>query len=339
MVYKYPTERISQISIGFVPEIDPNGQVEHKPLLWGEKHYKAEYQLLVANEQDQSESSAGTVPVSIVIAAVPVQYRIKDLYAFVYNLKEPEKLLESICYRELTKYAASAKIEVEDKADAKQSFIGMGRVEAGKILTERIQAAAREARLGVEIVFVGLEGIHPPVEVAADYQKVIAAFQKKQQSILEAKAERNKILGTLVGSVERAEALYDLATKYQEAEASGSQTEIETIGNQLDEAFEQAKGEIFKRLREAQNYAFQKEILAEATGLQFAGQLKAYNDAPQIYTHEQWLTMLEESLKNIRKYVVVAGPNDTQVTIFDFQDKLMPNLTDYLSGLEESSQP
>lgn len=338
-VYKYPTERISQISIGFIPNVDPNGQVVHKPLLWGEKHYKAEYQLLVANEQDQAESSEGTVPVSILIAGVPVQYRINDLYAYVYNHQKPEKVLESICYRELTKYAASAKTEVEQAANAEQSIIGMGRGLAGRILTERIQAATREAKLGVEIIFVGLEGIHPPVDVAADYQKVIASFQIKQQSILEAKTDRNEILGTLIGSVDRAEALYDLAAKYQQAEESGSKEEIDSIGSQLDKAFEQAQGDIFKTLREAQNDAFKKEILAEATGLQFAGQLKAYNDAPQIFTHEQWLTMLEGSLKDIRKYVIVAGPNDTQVTILDFQDKLMPNLTDYLGGLEENTQP
>ena len=339
VVYKYPTERISQISIGFVPEIDPNGQVEHKPLLWGESHYKAEYQLLVANEQDRTESGIGTVPVSIVIAAVPVQYRINDLYSFVYNHQEPEKLLESICYRELTKFAASAKIEVEQETGTEFSLLGMGRAQAGVTLTERIQTAANEANLGVEIVFVGLQGVHPPVEVAADYQKVIGAFQKKQQSILEAKAERNKILGTLVGSVEKAEALYDLASKYQQAEATGSSAEIEELGKQLDVAFEQAKGDIFKKLREAQNDAFTKETLAEATGFQFAGQLEAYQAAPDIYVHEQWLAMLEESLRNIRKYVVVAGPNDTQVTIFDFQDKLMPDLMDYLGGLEENMQP
>ncbi|MFC1636369.1 protease modulator HflK [Planctomycetota bacterium] len=338
VVYRYPTERISQISIGFVPEIDPNGQVAHKPLLWGEGHHKAEYKLLVANEQGPTESGAGTVPVSIVIAAVPVQYRINDLYSFVYNHQEPERLLESICYRELTKFAASAKIEVEQETDTEQSLIGMGRAQAGKTLTERIQAAAKEAKLGVEIVFVGLQGVHPPVEVAADYQKVIGAFQTKQRLILEAKAERNRILGMLVGSVEKAEALYDLALKYQQAEESGSPAEIEEIGKQLDRAFEQAKGVIFKTLRDAQNHAFKKEVLAEATGLQFAGQLDAYKAAPEIYVHEQWLAMLE-ALGDIRKYVVVAGPNDTQVTIIDFQEKLMPNLMDYLGGLEENSQP
>ena len=337
IVYKYPTERISQISIGFVPEIDPNGQLEHKPLLWGQTHYKEEYQLLVASEQSRTEPGAGTVPVSLVIAAVPVQYRIKDLYNFVYNHQEPEKLLESICYRELTKYAASAKIEVEQEADANESLIGMGRAEAGRILSNEIQKAANDANLGVEIVFVGLQGIHPPVEVAADYQKVIGAFQKKQASILNAQAKRNEILGTLVGSVERAEQLYDLALKYQQAEETGSPAEIETLGKQLDKAFEEAKGDIFKSLREAQSYSFKKETLAEATGLQFAGQLRAFEAAPEIYIHEQKLTVLEEALKNIRKYVIVTDQNDTQVTIIDLQDKLSPDL--YEMGVIEENRP
>ena len=337
IVYKYPTERISQISIGFVPEIDPNGQLEHKPLLWGQTHYKEEYQLLVASEQSRTEPGAGTVPVSLVIAAVPVQYRIKDLYNFVYNHQEPEKLLESICYRELTKYAASAKIEVEQEADANESLIGMGRAEAGRILSNEIQKAANDANLGVEIVFVGLQGVHPPVEVAADYQKVIGAFQKKQASILNAQAKRNEILGTLVGSVERAEQLYDLALKYQQAEETGSPAEIETLGKQLDKAFEEAKGDIFKSLREAQSYSFKKETLAEATGLQFAGQLRAFEAAPEIYIHEQKLTVLEEALKNIRKYVIVTDQNDTQVTIIDLQDKLSPDL--YEMGVIEENRP
>ena len=275
------------------------------------------------------------MPVSLVIAAVPVQYRIKDLYSFVYNHQDPEKLLESISYRELTKYAASAKIEVEQESEAEQSLIGMGRALAGQTLSKRIQAAADDAKLGVEIVFVGLQGVHPPVEVAADYQKVIGAFQIKQKVILDAQAERSKTLGTLVGSIRRAEELYDLALKYQQAEESGSSAEIDSLGKQLDKAFEEARGDIFKMLREAQSYAFTKETLAEATSLQFAGQRKAFDAAPKIYVHEQKLAVLEEALDKIRKYVVVTDQNDTQVTVVDLQDKLTPDL--YNMGVIEES--
>lgn len=338
IAYKYPTKMISEISIGFVPKVDPQtGEVEHKPLLWGEAHYEKEYQLLVASPQSGTESLAGTVPVSLVIAAVPVQYRIKDLYSFIYNHNEPEKLLESICYRELTRFAASAKIEAGDETDIDQSLLGIGRAEAGKTLTERIQKAADEEGLGVEIVFLGLQGVHPPTEVAAAYQKVIGAVQQKQSLILQAQAERNMMLSTLVGSVEKADELYRLALKYRQAEDVNSPEEIEKLGKQLDTAFEDAKGVIFKTLRESQRYAFEKETLAKGTGERFAGQLKAYTAAPEIYVHEQRLAMLEEALDGVRKYVVVADQNDTQVTIIDLQENLAPSI--YETGVfEESSK-
>lgn len=338
IAYKYPTKMISEISIGFVPKVDPQtGEVEHKPLLWGEAHYEKEYQLLVASPQSGTESLAGTVPVSLVIAAVPVQYRIKDLYSFIYNHNEPEKLLESICYRELTRFAASAKIEAGDETDIDQSLLGIGRAEAGKTLTERIQKAADEEGLGVEIVFLGLQGVHPPTEVAAAYQKVIGAVQQKQSLILQAQAERNMMLSTLVGSVEKADELYRLALKYRQAEDVNSPEEIEKLGKQLDTAFEDAKGVIFKTLRESQRYAFEKETLAKGTGERFAGQLKAYTAAPEIYVHEQRLAMLEEALDGVRKYVVVADPNDTQVTIIDLQENPAPSI--YETGVfEESSK-
>jgi membrane protease subunit HflK len=328
-VYKYPTERISEISIGFVPKIDPKtGEEERKALLWGEQHYEKEYRLMVASEQLGTESRAGTVPVSLVIAAVPVQYRIKDLYSFIYNHNEPEKLLESICYRELTRFAASAKIETGDENDSEDSLLGTGRAKAGSILAERIQKAVDEQGLGVEIVFVGLQGIHPPPEVAADYQKVIGAVQKKQALILNAQAERNNILGPIVGSVEKTEKLYQLWLQYQQAEDANSPAEIEKIAKELDLTFEEAKGYIFKTLRESQRYAFQKEVLARATGDRFAEQLKAYKAAPEIYLQEQRLSMLEETLDDIRKYVVVADQNDTQITIIDLQEKLTPSIYD-----------
>lgn len=334
-VYKYPTKRIAEISIGFVPKTDKQGRVEHGPLLWGESHYQQEYELLVASDQRGTKSVGGTVPVSLVIAAVPVQYRIKDLYSFVYNHSAPEKFLASICYRELTKLAAAARIEVDSPADLAHSLLGAGRTEAGDLLAARIQKDADEAGLGVEVVFVGLQGIHPPVQVAADYQKVIGALQKKQATILQAQADRNNTLSALVGSVAEAEALYDLWGRYQRAMTSNSTAEAERLGKQLDTAFAQAKGDIFKTLRESKSYAFQKATLAEATSKRFAGQLKAYEAAPQIFVQQQKLAMLENALDGIRKYVVVTDPNDSQVTIVDLQEKLSPSLYE-LSGIQES---
>ncbi len=338
IAYKYPTKKISEISIGFVPKLDPKtGQMERKPLLWGQAHHEEEYMLLVASEQTSEKLTGGAVPVSLLIAAVPVQYRIKDLYSFIYNHSEPEKLLEAICYRELTRFAASARVEVDDVADMDTSLLGAGRARAKQILTENIQAAADRVGLGIEIVFLGLQGIHPPPEVAKDYQNVVGAIQKKQALILNAHAKRNRDLTTLAGSVDDADSLYNLASQYQAARKQNDSEKIEQLGLRLDQAFAQAKGDIFKTLREAQSYAFEKSTLAKATGERFADQLKAYQAAKNIYKREQRLAVFEESLENIRKFVVVTGEDDTQVFIVDVKEKLTPSLYE-LSGLEESSK-
>jgi len=337
IAYKYPTKKIMELSIGFVAKEQNTDKVGYGPLLWGQQHYEEEYQLLVASKQTTISSDDSAVPVGIVIAAVPVQYRVKDLYSFIYKHKESEKRLEAICYRELTKFAASATIEVDNEADLEHSLLGAGRAQAKNTLTREIQKAADEADLGIEIVFLGLQGIHPPTEVAADYQEVVGAVQTKQALILEAQASKNESLSALAGSVASADELYSLAEKYQEAEKRNRTEDVENLGIELDTELEGSKGEIFKTLRESQSYAFEKATLAKAAGERFDSQLKAYRAAKEIYKKQLRLNVLEESLKNIRKYVVAADPNDKQVIIIDIQEKLTPNIYD-IGGFEEISK-
>jgi regulator of protease activity HflC (stomatin/prohibitin superfamily) len=335
IVYKYPTKKVSEVNIGFVHKRDEKtGEVVREPLLWGKAHYKEEYSVLVASEQIGENLPEGAVPVSLLVANLPVQYRVKDLYAFVYNHKEPQQILESICYRELARFVASAQIEVDDEDDIEHSLLGMGRSEAQRILTERIQWAADEADLGVEIVFLGLQGIHPPPDVAGEYQQVVGAVQKKQATVLNAHAERNAILSALAGSVESADELYELAARYQRAEENNDKKQLAEISADLDLAFGKARGDIFSTLRQAQSYAFEKSTIARATGERFSSQLKAYKAAEEIYKHQQRLVVFEQALKKVRKFIVVADEDDTQVFMVDVQEKLTPSLYE-LSGLEE----
>jgi len=339
IAYKYPTKKVMELNIGFVPKAkEDTDKVGYGPLLWGAQHYKVEHRLLVASKETVVGSDESAVPVSLVMAAVPVQYRVKDLYSFIYNHNEPDKRLEAICYRELTKFAASAKIEVDDEADLEHSLLGAGRSEAKNILTREIQKAADEAGLGIEIVFLGLQGIHPPPEVASNYQEVVSAVQQKQALILQAQSEKNESLSTLVGSVEAADKLYGLAAKYEQAEDVNNPENIEKLGRELDAALEQAKGDIYRTIKESQGYAYEKTTLAKAFGERFTDQLKAYRSAEDIYKRQLRLAAMEEAMKNIRKYVVVADQNDTQVFILDVQEKLIPSILDDIGGFEESSE-
>ncbi|MBN1506750.1 MAG: hypothetical protein JW955_07885 [Sedimentisphaerales bacterium] len=342
IAYKCPTKQVMDLYIGYVPNtIAKTGQVvPETSLLWGQTHYKEEYNLLVASEYAGEKLEEGAAPVSLVKANIPVQYRIKDLYTYIYHHSQPDKLLEAICYRELTKFAASASVEAEDtelgSGRAELNLFGAGRTRAQAVLAKRIQEAADAESLGVELVFLGVQGIHPPPEVAPDYQAVAAAVQKRQALILEAQAERNQSLSSLIGSVMRAYDVYDLARAHQGAREEGRTDDADKLGEQLDKALSDAKGEIFRILRTAQSYAFQKATLAKAEAERFAGQLKAYQAAPHIYMREQRLAVLEQTLPGIRKYIVAGDPNDSEVVIVDLQEKLMPDLYD-IGGLPENN--
>ncbi|MGD1042558.1 MAG: SPFH domain-containing protein [Sedimentisphaerales bacterium] len=333
----YPAGNIEELQIGYVPKTDPKtGQVIREPLLWGKDHYKEEYSILIASRLGAEKNSPGAAPVSLLKANVPVQFRVKDLYAFLYNQDNPQKRLENICYRELARFAAGASIEVDDEAALQTSLLGAGRAQAKQVLTKNIQAAADKAGLGVEIVFVGLQGIHPPTQVAADYEKVVGAVQMKQAIILQAQAQRNRTLSTLAGSVDGASDLFILAADYQKARQENNRQKTDEIAGRLDTAFTQADGDIFCTLREAQSYSFERVAIARSTGERFDSQVKAYRAAPEIYKKEQRLLALEETLSPIRKYVIVADPNDAETFIVDLKEKLTPSLYD-IGGVQESS--
>jgi len=343
IAYRQPTQEIRDLPIGYVPRTDPKtgAIIPETRLLWGQTHYETEHDVLVATEYTADEVDQGlaqrAVPVGLIKANLPVQYRIKDVRAYVYNHSNPAKLLEGICYRELTRFGASATVEADDsfsgRPGAHESLLGAGRARAKDILTERIQRAADAQDLGIEIVSVGLQGIHPPPEVAPDYQRVIGAVQEKQALVLKAEADRNKSLSFLVGSVARADKLAELAARYQDARRQGRDEDVQRLGVQFDAAFSEARGMIFQLLSEAQSYAFAKATDARATGERFAGQIQAYRAAPEIYMCEQRAAALEEALKNIRKYVVAGNSDDRAVIILDLQDKLPTNLLD-LGSLE-----
>src|ERR1019366_10771880 len=68
-------------------------------------------------------------------------------------------------------------------------LMSSGRGAATEMIRGRIQAAADQHGLGAQIVSVGLGDLHPPVKVAPEYEKVIAATQTKEAKILAARAD------------------------------------------------------------------------------------------------------------------------------------------------------
>ena len=165
---------------------------ETGPVLWTVAH-NVETNFLVANRvqwtTQASTNAAGEAsnkqppPISIITGSIPVQYQIKNLIDWEYKNEDSRSLLEDLAYREVVRFLAGVDMN---------EIMSYGRGPGAEKLRERVQEAAERHQLGVRVLSVGLQDLHPPVKVAPDYEKVVGAIHTKQAKILAARADQIK---------------------------------------------------------------------------------------------------------------------------------------------------
>jgi regulator of protease activity HflC (stomatin/prohibitin superfamily) len=181
-VYRFRTEQIQTFHVGFAEE---GGEEHERYVLWSQGHH-GETNFLVANrvqlslQATNALSGKRTPPVSLLTVSVPVQFQITNLVEWAYNNEDAPALLEDLGTREVVRYLVG--VDMND-------IMSSGREAGSQALRDRIQKAANKQGLGAQIVSVGLGDLHPPVKVAPEYEKVIAAIQTKQARVLDARAD------------------------------------------------------------------------------------------------------------------------------------------------------
>lgn len=278
-VERHNTRSLQSFNVGFVP--DPEKEME-RTLLWTRPHYKEEFNLLVASREQRTGPADGeqTVPVNLLTVSIPVQYLIRDVRAWAYNHAAAASLLERIANREVVRYMASVDID---------QIMSFGRLEASRDLQTAIQKKADEAKLGVEILFVGLQDIHPPVgnkqvPLAAAYEEVIGAIAVKEAKVLAAEGYRAETLPR---------ATADAARKLNEAHAG----------------------------------ATRRRALAAGQAAQFTNQIAAYEAAPVVFRTRTYLEAFTKAVAPARK--LVLGPTNTSdVITFNLEESIARGLLD-----------
>ena len=188
-VYRFQTEQIQSLYVGYTPDTNKDAA---RTVLWTVSHNN-ERNFLVANRapagEDAANGTAGETngdakvrSVGLITISIPVQFQITNVIDWVYKSTTPQDLLQSLADRAVAHYLAGVDLN---------EVLAHGRMVAADTLQQQIQDAANERSLGVKILFVGLQDIHPPTasEVAATYEKVIGAEESRQSSNLLAQAQ------------------------------------------------------------------------------------------------------------------------------------------------------
>lgn len=188
-VRRVPANRIQVARVGFDPEAD---EIRPATLLWTVPHYRQEDTFLTASAASAQEGDATSV--GLLSFNAPVEYRITNLYQFIYGHAEPAALVRDLAYRALTRELAGRDFV---------RVLGADRLNVGDEVRQRIQRDADRHGLGIEILFVGVQGVHPPVAVAPAFQSVVGALEQREASILEARAYTNSTLPLAGAEAER----------------------------------------------------------------------------------------------------------------------------------------
>ncbi|UCC29735.1 MAG: hypothetical protein JSU86_16210 [Phycisphaerales bacterium] len=331
-VYRAPVKRVNGLVIGEAHE-DEEHEDPRKAIVWTEVHeFVPEMMLLVASPQ-RYKVSAGTelatitdigstatesVAVSLLMVSVPIEYRIRDLAKHLYNYEDAEKLVEVVAYKYLSDYAAGVELD---------EFIGPRRHTSNRELKRLIQARLDELDAGIELVFVGIRGAHPPAadKVAAAFEGVVSAETQMAATVQAAQGEAQRILTSAVGSVARATALdgaiqavNELDPQSPELVDARQRIEDLLMGNPVN-GTAPVSGRAAVLIARARAKASRLVSDAAAKARVFGTQVAAYQAAPALYMQRKSLEVYEE-LEYVRKYLIVGDPSNVIIEYETFKE-------------------
>lgn len=183
-IRRYRTEEIQSFIVGGIPDESKTAEVA---FLWSVSHFKEEFNLLSPSPGLAIESGEGTgnatrskAPLSFLTVSIPIHYQISDLKAYAYNYENSAQVVEQVAYQEVGRYFAQ-----NDSNELLTRGQGIAAEQLRLRIQERIDG---ELHLGVKILFLGLQDIHPPVRVASAYEEVVSARQWAETNRLDALA-------------------------------------------------------------------------------------------------------------------------------------------------------
>ena len=297
-VYRYKTKKIQNFVLGVLDKDEaakPNsGDPEDvQVLLWTSQHNhgsskdpEQNYNMIVASSDILLNTVASdSVPVNLLTVSIPVQYRINNLTNWVYNTDNAGSMLQKLSMRAVTRYLIGVDIN---------ELMGPGRTKAQEELKKAIQQQADIRQLGAEIVFVGLQDIHPPV-----------------------------------GQNEQSKASGGVAESYEKVNVAQLHSETNRLGALQYKAGKvpQARGAASELLAKARSESTNKVAKAKAEAGRFDQQMSAFNAAPSVYKTRSKLDAFQRATKGVRKYIL-SDPANRDVINLELQDQLRSDLLD-----------
>jgi len=318
----------------------PEPATDTKIILWTNEHAREElYQLVQPSAEDSGRSAGDPAPeqpfgssgaatqsaiskgkdLALVSVEIPLQYSIKDVEQFdrFAPIDERDNLIKAIAQREVMQYFSAVNAD---------QVLGGDRAKLTTDLTERVSAAFERAQAGIQVLFVGVTGVHPPTSSAANYEKVVQAEQKRQSNIEASRADAIDELTKVVGSVELAnkivaelEALEPLREAARRAPGAVGEGAVKDQEFKVQKLLEQAGGSAAQAVAEARADRWTRHMGERGRSSRYQGQIASYKAAPELYKASIYFDAMKIAVRDSRLFLTDDRVPDLRVN-FDLKN-------------------
>lgn len=292
----------------------------NQPIVWTESHSRVELLNIVQSSAEAVTSrdigvggTAGSL--SLLAVEVPVQYIVRDFRKFdeFAGPGQRERLLTAVGRRVVTQYLSELEMK-EVLADGRTTMPA----ELNRRLTEAYGQLNNGKGPGIEIQFVGVNGVHPPVKVAPSFERTVIARQNRESTIETAEKEKTNRLTKLAGSVELAEQIAAKLTELEAVRGSGTDEETE-LELEVQRLLEEAGGEAGEMLLAAGWQRWHRHMSERGRSALLRGQNTAFEAAPDLFRTKRYFEALADVMKNARVYLTPDDLGALHVR-FELQD-------------------
>ena len=145
-------------------------------------------------DDPEAERTVVTGDLNMALMEWIVQYRVEDPVQFKFHVFQPEWTLRDAGEAVMREVVGDRTID---------EVLTIGRQEIESETLVRLQALVKRYGLGLTVMQVQLQNVHPPKAVQASFSEVNQAQQEKQQAINLANGEYNKVVPRAKGEALR----------------------------------------------------------------------------------------------------------------------------------------
>lgn len=314
-VEKHPARAVQQIQVG-----EMLSQNTDEAILWTNRHATREMFLLVQpTPTGRATETGATNDMALLAVELVVQFAVADLSKFqmlaadgvVWRDEMRFDLLRTVASRELMLSAAT--LTVDD-------ILGSSRGEMSERLARAIRDAFNRLDAGVDVLFVGVAGAHPPQQesVALSFEQVVAAEQRRESYVELAEAVALRTLAKAAGDVELARSIVVELDQYESLKDAGaSEEQIIQQEIAIEALLAQAGGEAGAIIMEARAERWERHMGARARSLRHRGQAAMFRAAPRVYMAQRYIDTLIAAAERSR--LIITAFKDPYI-IWDKKD-------------------